>query len=103
KATGFGGGARDLGEVSRTLRGARLVTLTGPGGVGKSRLALEIARHLATADPHRFPAGVWRVELAPITDGSLIVRAIAACLGVRDVAGRALTEALRAWLGPKQL
>lgn len=70
---------------------ARLVTLTGPGGVGKTRLALEVARRVAVAD------GVWLVELAGVGRAEQVVSAVADVLGVReDTSGMALVEALRA-------
>lgn len=70
---------------------ARLVTLTGPGGVGKTRLALEVARRVSVAD------GVWLVELAGVGRAEQVVSAVADVLGVReDASGMALVEALRA-------
>ncbi|XVS63886.1 BTAD domain-containing putative transcriptional regulator [Actinosynnema sp. CA-299493] len=78
---------RDLCELPRD---ARLVTLTGPGGVGKTSLALEVARRVSVAD------GVWLVELAGVGRAEQVVSAVANVLGVReDASGTALVEALR--------
>ncbi|MGC0418977.1 AfsR/SARP family transcriptional regulator [Embleya sp. AB8] len=77
-----------VAEVGALLRSARLVTLTGPGGVGKTRLALECAARVADDDalPFPFPDGVWLVELAARRDpsGDDLADTIAAALGIRD-------------------
>ncbi|WP_067833523.1 BTAD domain-containing putative transcriptional regulator [Actinomadura kijaniata] len=85
-----------LAEVERLLDGARLVTLTGPGGVGKTRLAVEAAHRLSPGSPD----GVWLVELAGLGVGDDVARAVAAVLGVRDDAPDAapLAERLAAAL-----
>ncbi|HET7094111.1 MAG TPA: helix-turn-helix domain-containing protein, partial [Thermomicrobiales bacterium] len=72
----------------------RLLTLTGPGGVGKTRLALEVAARAVAA----FPDGVWFVEMAPVADAALVVPAIAKTLGVRENGERPLIDSLTAWL-----
>ncbi|GAA1593015.1 BTAD domain-containing putative transcriptional regulator [Actinomadura kijaniata] len=69
-----------LAEVERLLDGARLVTLTGPGGVGKTRLAVEAAHRLSPGSPD----GVWLVELAGLGAGDAVAQAVAAVPGVRD-------------------
>jgi non-specific serine/threonine protein kinase len=86
------GRERELDELTRLFAGdaARLVTLTGPGGVGKTRLALETAAALA---PH-FPGGVAFVSLAAVHDVALVGSTIAEAIGVRDTGGVALTERL---------
>jgi non-specific serine/threonine protein kinase len=76
-----------------------LVTLTGPGGVGKTRLAVRVASNLEAA----FPDGVVFVGLAPITDPSLIPSVIAQALGMREAGDQTMTERLTAVLGDKQL
>ncbi|HET8627375.1 MAG TPA: diguanylate cyclase [Thermomicrobiales bacterium] len=80
---GFVGRVRDRRQLAALLRRERLVTLIGPGGVGKTRLALQVAGE-ALAD---FPGGAWFVDLAPLTDPALVPRAIAAALGVTEDAG----------------
>jgi predicted ATPase/DNA-binding SARP family transcriptional activator len=80
QATTFVGRWREQREVAKLLGEHRLVTLTGLGGVGKSRLALEVAAGLV----EHTPGGVWLVELGAQGDGSLVVPAVAATLGVRD-------------------
>jgi transcriptional regulator with XRE-family HTH domain len=80
-----------------TQAGARLVTLTGVGGVGKTRVALQAAWNLRGA----FPAGVWLVELAPIADPALVPNAVAAALGVGEAPGRAVLDGLAAALRPQ--
>ena len=83
--TSFVGRDRDIAELERVLASAqRLVTFTGPGGVGKTRLALQVARRQVD----RFEDGVWLVELTSLADPALIPRAVAAALGVRDHTGR---------------
>ena len=78
--TSFIGRAREMGEVKQQLSGGRLVTLTGPGGSGKTRLALQVAAEVA----ERFQAGVFFVALAPITDPRLVASTIADTLGLTE-------------------
>lgn len=77
----------------------RLLTLTGPGGTGKTRLALAVAERVATT----FPDGVTFVSLAPLVDPNLVPSAIADRLGVREAAGQPLKDALAAHLRDKRL
>jgi predicted ATPase len=77
----------------------RLVTLTGPGGTGKTRLALAIAERSAAA----FPDGVTFVPLAPLADPALVVSSIAHGLGVREAAGQTVVEALVTYLRDKRM
>jgi predicted ATPase/class 3 adenylate cyclase len=79
---------------ARLLDGARLLTLTGPGGTGKTRLALEVAGEVLTA----FDDGAWFVDLAPIADPALVVSVIAETLGVKQQAGRQVPDELEAAL-----
>ena len=103
--TGFVGRTRALAAVRRVQAGARLLTLTGTGGAGKTRLALALAEALRRAYPH----GVWFVDLAPLSDPALVPAAVATALGVRPAGQRppaaALIDALRpaAAAGARQL
>src|SRR5439155_25528893 len=95
------GREREVGMV-RTLLGrpgARLVTLTGPGGVGKTRLGLQVAAEVAD----EFPDGVWFVPLAPLGDAALVGPTVARTLGLREAAGRPLRDTLAAYLRDKRL
>jgi predicted ATPase/class 3 adenylate cyclase len=85
--TSFIGREREIAEVKRLLATTRLLTLTGAGGCGKTRLALQ-----AAADSlDEFPGGVWLVELAPISDPELAPQGVASALGVREEGGYLLT------------
>ncbi|HEU0116634.1 MAG TPA: AAA family ATPase, partial [Thermomicrobiales bacterium] len=78
---------------------ARLVTLTGPGGVGKTRLALQAAADALDA----FPDGAFTVDCAPLIDPAFVMPTIAATLGIHEQAGRSLRDALVAWLRPRRV
>jgi predicted ATPase/class 3 adenylate cyclase len=78
---------------------ARLVTLTGPGGTGKTRLALAVAAEALDT----FPDGVWFVDLAPLTDPALVIPGIAGVLGVREAGGQLLLRTVEAFLASKRL
>jgi DNA-binding SARP family transcriptional activator len=97
--TSFVGREREKVEVKRLLAMTRLLTLTGAGGCGKTRLALEVARDLVGAYPH----GVWLVELAPLSDPTLVPQAVAQALGVREQPGRPLLETLKDTLRTKKM
>jgi non-specific serine/threonine protein kinase len=103
--TSFVGRAQELSQVRSILATARLVTLTGAGGVGKTRLGLEVAAGLlappagaapdpADGDGPAFPDGVWLVELAAIRDAAQVARAVAATLNVRETPERSPTISL---------
>ena len=94
-----GPGRRRLSQVAARLRQRRLVTLTGIGGVGKTRLAIAVAETLV----EEYADGVWFVELAGISDAKLVVQSVATALGVRDEPGRSLHEALVSFLRPRLL
>lgn len=101
----FVGREKELAEVRRLMEEARLLTLTGSGGCGKTRLALAVAGELA----EEFEDGVWFVELASLSDPSLVPQAVASVLGAREQPGHSLTETLgpppsqEAAVGPGQL
>ncbi|GAC1633155.1 MAG: BTAD domain-containing putative transcriptional regulator [Chloroflexota bacterium] len=99
--TAFIGRQREMGEVVGLLNReeVRLLTLTGPGGVGKTRLALRIAEEVA---PH-FSDGVVFVSLASLADPGLVPATIAAALGVREGIGQPILDALLERLGPKRV
>ena len=97
--TSFVGRAVPVREVADLLQKYRLVTVTGPGGVGKTRLAGEVARRVAG----RFADGVWLVELAPVRDPAHVPGLLAAVLGVREQPGVPATEALVRVLGRQQV
>ena len=97
--TSFVGRRTELSEVRSLISASRLLTLTGIGGVGKTRLALRAASQ-ARRD---FPDGVWLVELGDLRDGSLLVDVVAASLGVRDESPRPLREALIEFLSSRKL
>jgi hypothetical protein len=82
--TSFVGLEREVAEVRRVLGTTRLLTLTGTGGIGKTRLALQAANELVGA----YPDGVWLVELAPLADGALVPQAVATAVGLREQPGR---------------
>jgi predicted ATPase/DNA-binding SARP family transcriptional activator/DNA-binding CsgD family transcriptional regulator len=88
--TSFVGRERELVEVKRALAMTRLLTLTGAGGSGKTRLALEVTRDLVAS----YPDGVWFVELAPLAEGELVPQAVTQTVGVREQPGRSLTDTL---------
>jgi predicted ATPase/class 3 adenylate cyclase len=88
--TSFIGRKREMAEVKRLLAESRLLTLTGSGGCGKTRLALQVAADLL----EEFPEGVWLVELAPLADPGLVPQAVASVLGLREEPGRSLTATL---------
>ncbi|MEQ1859326.1 MAG: tetratricopeptide repeat protein [Chthoniobacteraceae bacterium] len=97
--TTFVGRERELADVKRLVESSRLVTLTGPGGTGKTRLSLEVAAGLLAT----FADGVWLVELATIADPALVAVTTAAALGVREDPERAIEESLIDFLRTKKL
>ena len=95
----FIGRERELAQLKSLLWSSRLLTLTGFGGCGKTRLALKAAEHLLDA----FSDGVWLVELAPISDPDLVPQIVAATLGLHDVTDRSLDEVLIAHLQSREV
>jgi predicted ATPase/class 3 adenylate cyclase len=88
--TTFVGREHELAAVKDELAGTRLLTLSGIGGVGKTRLSLQVAAEVIA----NYPDGVWFVELAPIGDARLVPQAVATVLGVREEPGRSIQDAL---------
>ena len=108
--TGFVGRERQLAEVRERLLdpGVRLLTLTGPGGVGKTRLALAVAAAAAAEtgggpSGALYPGGAWFVPLAALADSALLGAAVAGVLGVREAGHRSLADALAAALRERRL
>jgi predicted ATPase/DNA-binding CsgD family transcriptional regulator len=97
--TSFVGREREVAEVEGLLVDHRLLTLTGPGGSGKTRLALAVAFEVVGS----FENGVWFVELAPLTDPNLVPQAVANAVGAREAPGRPLDETLFEHLRDKEL
>jgi predicted ATPase len=92
--TSFVGRIAELAEVVSLVQAHRLVTLTGVGGVGKTRLALEVARAVAG----EFPEGVWMVELGPVGDPAAVPDAAAATLGIVQQPGMSVADSVAAAL-----
>jgi len=94
QTTSFIGRECELDEVQAAVKAHRLVTLTGVGGVGKTRLALEVAARLVD----EFLDGVWFFELAAVTDPAAVPDAVAAVLGITQQPGKTVTESVAAAL-----
>ena len=93
------GRSEEVAKVAARLRLRRLLTLTGTGGLGKTRLAVAVAEALA----EDYADGAWFVELAGLSDPNLVVQVVASTLGVRDEAGRTLHESLVSFLRSRLL
>ena len=99
QATSFIGREKELAQLKRLLARARLLTLTGSGGCGKTRLALQVAAEVV----EMYPDGVWLVELAALSDPGLVPQTVAAVVGVREELGKALMPTLAEHLRSRQL
>jgi len=97
--TSFVGRAQATRQIAAQLAGFRLVTLTGPGGAGKTRLAGEVARQVVG----RYADGVWLAELAAVRDPAQVPAAVAAALGIHDLPAVAAADALARALARRQL
>lgn len=95
--TSFVGRENDIADIKEALGSARLVTLVGAGGVGKTRLSLQVGADVLD----RFEDGVWFAELAPLADSELVIATIASMFGVRPQADQPLLDTVAAALRPK--
>ena len=101
QATTLVGREAELGQVRALLRrdGVRLATLSGPGGAGKTRLALQAVAEMIDEFSH----GVWLVALAPVREAELVLPAVAAALGVKDAPGVSTAETLKEFLRERRM
>ncbi|MFB9967430.1 ATP-binding protein [Sinosporangium siamense] len=99
ETSSFIGRSRECGEVAALLQRSRVVTLTGLAGVGKTRIALRVARDARDS----FPDGVWVVELAPEQHGDLVAHDVAAVLGLREQSMRPQIEVLAEFLQDRRM
>ncbi|MGH2404584.1 MAG: tetratricopeptide repeat protein [bacterium] len=97
--TSFIGREREVAAARQLLGTARLLTLTGPGGTGKTRLSLQLAADVAD----QFPHGVYFVPLAPISDPALVASTVAQTLGLQESRGKSPVEGLQEYMRDKQL
>ena len=97
--TSFVGRATEITDVRQLLADNRLVTLTGAGGAGKTRLAVHVAAQIAD----KFRDGVWEVELAPITDPDIVPVTVARALGLPDQPGRSTLDTLLRFIGDRHM
>jgi predicted ATPase/DNA-binding CsgD family transcriptional regulator len=96
--TSFVGRARERAELAAALEGQRLVSAVGPGGVGKTRLALAVAADVSDG----FADGVWYVDLVPVIDTSMIAATIAGALGLGEQQGRTRLQTVLDWAAARQ-
>jgi predicted ATPase/DNA-binding winged helix-turn-helix (wHTH) protein len=88
--TSFIGREKEIAELEQLLASARLLTLTGSGGCGKTRLAIELAKQRA----HAYPDGAWLVELAALTDAALLPQTVASVLSIKEKVGASLIDTI---------
>ncbi|MBI3741839.1 MAG: tetratricopeptide repeat protein [Chloroflexi bacterium] len=97
--TSFIGREKEIEEIKRLIAKTRLLTLTGSGGCGKTRLATQVAAEMLDV----FKDGVWFIELAPLADPALVPQSIASVFGIRDESGRPIQIAVTDYLRDKNL
>jgi predicted ATPase/class 3 adenylate cyclase len=99
QATSFIGRHKEIDEIIQWLQRTRLLTLTGTGGSGKTRLALRVAEMLVI----EYPDGIWFTDLATLSDSALVLQETATSLGVREEPGRSYLDTLVNYLAPRKL
>jgi predicted ATPase/class 3 adenylate cyclase len=99
QTTSFIGREKEMAEIKLALEKHRLVTLTGSGGTGKTRLSLQVAAELV----EQYPDGVWFIELAPLTDPALIPQTMLSVLGVSEQQGKSALQSLTDHIHEKKL
>jgi len=97
--TSFIGREKEIAQLKKLLNGSRLLTLTGAGGCGKTRLAMQVAADMV----QEYPDGIWLVELAALIDPGLVPQTVANVLGVKEQPGKNLTEKIAEYLASKRL
>ena len=97
--TSFIGREKEISEIKQLLTITRLLTLTGPGGIGKTRLSLEVAREIMSG----FKDGVWLIELSQISDPNLFYYTIAKELGIQEEKTRPISTTISDWLRNKEI
>jgi predicted ATPase/class 3 adenylate cyclase len=97
--TSFVGREKEIPELSALIGSTRLLTLTGSGGTGKTRLALQVAAEVLD----RFPDGAWFVDLASLSDPALVAQSVAGALSIHEQPGRAILDVLRDHLAASRL
>src|SRR5262249_2157917 len=99
QVSSFIGREREMADIKALLASTPLLTLTGTGGCGKTRLALQVAADVL----EDYKEGVWLVELAPLSEASLVPQTVASALALREEPGRPITDTLRDSLRDRQL
>jgi predicted ATPase/class 3 adenylate cyclase len=97
--TSFIGREREMEEIKNLLRTVRLITLTGAGGTGKTRLAIEVVKQLAD----QYPDGAWLIDFVAVPESNLVLEAIISTLGVREESTRPIAQTLTDYLRSKKL